>query len=1618
MTDFTENLFEAINILAEKKIETIKFDETVAATIVDASKADKGEYVVSTGNVKFIAYGTETKYREKDTVMVTIPQGNYDNQKIIIGKQVDENTDSALVFRSPFVSFVDATKNLVPEAESERIFSVLANDIENENIDDEDNAYWARGYWPVDILNFYNVNSENKVLIWDSGQILYQDFTHLGVKADFQTFLNEYATIYGNYGLGIELTFTAKEEVPVGVSNHFVNTVVFDSDDFFGNVYNFATYFSQEQVFNLSDFQDFSITNIKVYLYQRGNFLDNNAQLIPHKVQFLDSEDSFIRIADNIYVKNLYISLGVDASTFVNDTATLISVGSRIYYKNYDLNQIFTPLTYETGEEAISPAISVTAAQKEAYKLKEDVYSLFFGYDSFQNILYTITEDEESWYQIGYKINLTYTTNRKNERIHFSSILGTVDQVFATNGNEDFQVYYQEENGVRIFLVESEELGYYDQISYPFGSEEETLVVNFIEPLTTEYLRAKLNKKEVGLRWIHKDEKTEYISLVEPQTLPSSYEIRWYRYKVGSPAPDQFVGAHWMRFYGCRDTPDSITGEFAYTEKDFEYQEVVKTSDDWEFAEDTIYYTQNIDGEYNEISLSELTQPYVYIKGSGFSTTTGIYVKIYTAPVATEDLATNQLEISFLPNVSFASEKIKAIILKYEDSGTENFYRQIAATPVLEFLNNTEVRNNATFLDLNALSIRFEDDEKGNYFLYNRAGSVGKEDESNEIRGLTAVFDLEEQDIYKKAPLVDAYSIKWTFPTEPTMIRPAAKGYVVDPENESLNPLAEHVFSNLSWSEAGYPAGYTEATWHKLDNPYSVGFFIKEELNRNATNNTVQLEILKDGEVFFAQAQMRFGTAGTSGSDYTIILDWDNGQNAFNASEDYLAGSLFLMDQSGEIIDLPEGASWDCHWYKTYEASLTTTEENEILSTSKETRDLKYPALLDTSHLLISGTGITIPRYCIIDADDIGKRYQFDLLTKTFTRITGSFGDNHVEVRARYATLKEDVERFDKLVFKPIDIVVVGDTANAGIIEYDAETQQTTYYYSKARPAFIQYDGMYIIDPWGHYLETEVYYYPALTEEVELINKHAASRLYISYGQLQDTTLEIEDYAEKVIVEKRGTLNRQQLMNSLYIFEAVLTGFGDYDLKALFPLPIKFPVQRTDYKLVVDYIEGATDVRYATTGETDFNKNVYQITAWYSDDGEVWGRRRHGYNDIAYIPVAISADDYDNNPALYYIEDDGVFTQSTGGFNVNNQYYLMSDIQPLEGYWKLIKGTSAKGDELKKELKFIPELVETGEATGENGKFDIPKLDPPSVYFSEAPLCGVTFITDVNGISHNCWTQPILMYQDNYPSTTLNKWTGKSIETDEDTGTILANGMAAGKKELDNTFTGVVLGDWSRTDTDPFVTAQTGVYGFNHGAMSYALKDDGTAFFGKDGKGRLYLNGNKAQIYSAAWKQDKQGMLLDIDDGSILIHGPEITWVEVDGALEKYDETNTAHNDLEQIQKHAKIQLSPFGTSNSPYFLIKDEQDRALIKIQNDAYYLQTGNFNTTDQTGTKIDLSNGKITSYDFTLNTIKKQNYYTLITSSDYNDIDEVYQYNVLMPNMSQLILNRLGKQILIIN
>ena len=136
------------------------------------------------------------------------------------------------------------------------------------------------------------------------------------------------------------------------------------------------------------------------------------------------------------------------------------------------------------------------------------------------------------------------------------------------------------------------------------------------------------------------------------------------------------------------------------------------------------------------------------------------------------------------------------------------------------------------------------------------------------------------------------------------------------------------------------------------------------------------------------------------------------------------------------------------------------------------------------------------------------------------------------------------------------------------------------------------------------------------------------------------------------------------------------------------------------------------------------------------------------------------------------------------------------------------------------------------------------------------------------------WSQPILIMQNRYPSAMLNQWDGKLV-IDEEGGSILAPRMAAGMKHTDDgTFSGVILGNWGGTNSDNSLTSgETGLYGFDHGEQTYAFKQDGTAFIGKAGVGRISFNDSEpGVIQSGAYTAGQTGMKINLAEGTIDAH--------------------------------------------------------------------------------------------------------------------------------------------------
>ena len=255
-------------------------------------------------------------------------------------------------------------------------------------------------------------------------------------------------------------------------------------------------------------------------------------------------------------------------------------------------------------------------------------------------------------------------------------------------------------------------------------------------------------------------------------------------------------------------------------------------------------------------------------------------------------------------------------------------------------------------------------------------------------------------------------------------------------------------------------------------------------------------------------------------------------------------------------------------------------------------------------------------------------------------------------------------------------------------------------------------------------------------------------------------------------------------------------------------------------------------------------------------------------NLTTYFPISIQQGGYS------YIEGPTqVIYQSNGEPTYSREpYSLYTDREGPDEIvkWKIIHHID-NDDKKEQKEKFVGQLSDTN------------KLQPLSIYTKDAPVYGVQAYTimevekeqegetAIETVEYPLWTQPILVLQNLWPNSVINAWDGKSLVLDEDNSTIIAASIAAGKKNSeDNTFSGVMIGDWKGKDAEDSITEQTGVYGFYHGAMSYAFKEDGTAFIGKSSRARINFDGNESTIYSAGYKDtvtNPGGMMIDLYNG-------------------------------------------------------------------------------------------------------------------------------------------------------
>lgn len=301
----SEDLFTAIQTIVDKAIKKVKYDKTIICTIEDNSKASEGEYTVSDGSISFTAYSETTRYTKNAKVYVIIPEGDYENKKLILGKYIgDSNTP--YTYKAPTENYVEMTGDLV---NSKTTWSILANNPNKITTKKE---------------NYLNINTP---LV---------GYNRLGISANFQTLFSAYNIISGHYGLALEITGIRNDKVNKENAETSTETVFLDTDDMFGNPYGFLGAVTQEKVFDISGYSE--ISNIKVYLYQSNDFIDNTNTRIPYqttKTIFNEKRN----LPDNIFVSNISITAGYDNSSFDKDTILLYTLDSKVFSSdNFERN--------------------------------------------------------------------------------------------------------------------------------------------------------------------------------------------------------------------------------------------------------------------------------------------------------------------------------------------------------------------------------------------------------------------------------------------------------------------------------------------------------------------------------------------------------------------------------------------------------------------------------------------------------------------------------------------------------------------------------------------------------------------------------------------------------------------------------------------------------------------------------------------------------------------------------------------------------------------------------------------------------------------------------------------------------------------------------------------------------------------------------------------------------------------------------------------------------------------------------------------------------------------------------------------------------------------------------
>lgn len=221
---------------------------------------------------------------------------------------------------------------------------------------------------------------------------------------------------------------------------------------------------------------------------------------------------------------------------------------------------------------------------------------------------------------------------------------------------------------------------------------------------------------------------------------------------------------------------------------------------------------------------------------------------------------------------------------------------------------------------------------------------------------------------------------------------------------------------------------------------------------------------------------------------------------------------------------------------------------------------------------------------------------------------------------------------------------------------------------------------------------------------------------------------------------------------------------------------------------------------------------------------------------------------------------------------------------------------------------------------------------PASAYDGQCVSVAIECVIRVSGSEAAKIHIPVYLGLNKYGLAALNGWDGNSIQVDSTGGFILAPQMGAGRKESDNSFTGMFLGE---VKEGSYSNKEVGIFGYNHGQRSIFLNaETGSAAFGIANQGQIIIDptDGRATIRSGNYINGSSGMEIDLTAPSIK-YGNGNFYVDENGELNASVGTLGASN-------AAKIHISG-NTANSFIY----SGNKTSLTASSSGFYLGTDGF-------------------------------------------------------------------------